>query len=194
MRIGGSITIVSKNMVVTDNARVSSSTIHTGDAGAITAKVAAIDPANRRVTLVSDDGIKQVVKVGPEAINFDQIRVGDQLKIVSAWGEALIDAAWPMPDDTGDEGAVAEFETLRQVITAISRGIDPYRDWNGFLAVAEQPELRFAVSNTTEEPLPVAGAGTVVDDTVHRETREGRHHGRAVGQRQADAQAAGRLP
>ncbi len=38
----------------------------------------------------------------------------------------------------------------RQVITAISRGIDPYRDWNGFLAVAEQPELRFAVSNTTE--------------------------------------------
>jgi tagaturonate reductase len=38
----------------------------------------------------------------------------------------------------------------RQVITAISRGIDPYRDWNAFLAVAEQPELRFAVSNTTE--------------------------------------------
>jgi tagaturonate reductase len=38
----------------------------------------------------------------------------------------------------------------RQVITAISRGIDPYRDWNGFVAVAEQPALRFAVSNTTE--------------------------------------------
>ncbi len=36
-----------------------------------------------------------------------------------AWGEALIDAAWPMPDDFGDEPAVAEFETLRQVITAI---------------------------------------------------------------------------
>jgi len=51
-----------------------------------------------------------------------------------------------------------------QVITAISRGIDPYRDWNGFLAVAEQPELRFAVSNTTEagiayvdEPRPTQG-------------------------------------
>ncbi len=38
----------------------------------------------------------------------------------------------------------------RRVITAISRGIDPYRDWNGFLAVAEQPDVRFAVSNTTE--------------------------------------------
>ena len=52
----------------------------------------------------------------------------------------------------------------RQVITAISRGIDPYRDWNGFVAVAEQPELRFAVSNTTEagiayvdEPHPTHG-------------------------------------
>ena len=52
----------------------------------------------------------------------------------------------------------------RQVITAISRGVDPYRDWSGFLAVAEQPELRFAVSNTTEagiayvdEPHPTQG-------------------------------------
>jgi tagaturonate reductase len=52
----------------------------------------------------------------------------------------------------------------RQVITAISRGVDPYRDWNGFLAVAEQPDLRFAVSNTTEagiayvdEPRPTQG-------------------------------------
>jgi tagaturonate reductase len=38
----------------------------------------------------------------------------------------------------------------RRIITSISRGIDPYRNWSGFLAVAEQPELRFAVSNTTE--------------------------------------------
>jgi hypothetical protein len=47
----------------------------------IRARVAAIDTANRKVTLVSPDGIKQTVKVGPEAINFDQIRVSDQLKI-----------------------------------------------------------------------------------------------------------------
>ena len=52
----------------------------------------------------------------------------------------------------------------RQVITAISRGIDPYRDWNAYLAAAEQPDLRFAVSNTTEagiayvdEPRPTHG-------------------------------------
>jgi tagaturonate reductase len=50
----------------------------------------------------------------------------------------------------------------REVIAAISRGIDPYRDWDAFLAAAVQPDLRFVVSNTTEagiayldEPRPV---------------------------------------
>jgi len=38
----------------------------------------------------------------------------------------------------------------RQIVTAIGRAIDPYRDWRAFLASAAQPELRFAVSNTTE--------------------------------------------
>jgi len=38
----------------------------------------------------------------------------------------------------------------REVIAAISRGIDPYRDWDAFLAAAAQPDLRFVVSNTTE--------------------------------------------
>ena len=38
----------------------------------------------------------------------------------------------------------------REVITAISRGIDTYRDWRSCLAAAAQPELRFAISNTTE--------------------------------------------
>lgn len=47
----------------------------------LTAKVAAIDAAARKLTLLSPDGIKQTVKVGPDAINFDQIRVGDQLVV-----------------------------------------------------------------------------------------------------------------
>jgi tagaturonate reductase len=38
----------------------------------------------------------------------------------------------------------------RQVITAISRGLNPYADWPAFLACARNPELRFLVSNTTE--------------------------------------------
>jgi tagaturonate reductase len=37
-----------------------------------------------------------------------------------------------------------------QVVTAISRGINPYADWAEYLACAENPDLRFIVSNTTE--------------------------------------------
>jgi len=43
----------------------------------ISARVTAIDTANRKVTLLGPDGDKVTVKVGPEAVNFDQIRVGD---------------------------------------------------------------------------------------------------------------------
>ena len=50
----------------------------------LTATVTAIDKASRKVTLMGRDGIKQTVKVGPEAVNFDQIRVGDRLKLTVA--------------------------------------------------------------------------------------------------------------
>ncbi len=46
----------------------------------ITATVTGIDAANRKVTIVSPDGDKTTVKCGPEVINFDQIRIGDQVK------------------------------------------------------------------------------------------------------------------
>ena len=49
----------------------------------LTATVAALDKAKRKVTLVDAAGIKKTVKAGPEVINFDQIRVGDQLKITA---------------------------------------------------------------------------------------------------------------
>ncbi len=49
----------------------------------LAATVAAIDMASRKLTLLSADGIKQTIKVGPEAVNFDQIRVGDQVKVVA---------------------------------------------------------------------------------------------------------------
>lgn len=38
----------------------------------------------------------------------------------------------------------------RRVITSISRGIDPYRDWQAVLSCAASPNMRFVVSNTTE--------------------------------------------
>ena len=47
----------------------------------MTAMVTGIDAADRKVTLVTPDGKKTTVKCGPDVINFDQIRVGDQLKV-----------------------------------------------------------------------------------------------------------------
>ena len=49
-----------------------------------TATVTAIDTANRKVTLADADGKKTTYKAGPEVINFDQIQVGDRLKITAA--------------------------------------------------------------------------------------------------------------
>jgi hypothetical protein len=45
----------------------------------VSAEVTAIDTANRKVTLKGPDGDEFVVKVGPEAVNFDQVRVGDRV-------------------------------------------------------------------------------------------------------------------
>jgi len=50
------------------------------DTTTLTARVDAIDPATRKITLVEPDGKKTVIKAGPEVVNFDQIKVGDQLK------------------------------------------------------------------------------------------------------------------
>lgn len=36
------------------------------------------------------------------------------------------------------------------IITSVSRGINPYTQWEGYLACARNPEMRFIVSNTTE--------------------------------------------
>lgn len=69
----------------------------------LTARVAAINKANREVTLVSDDGIKQKVTVGPEAINFNQIRIGDRLT-VTATEEMVVELGVP-GEKTGDGAA-----------------------------------------------------------------------------------------
>jgi mannitol-1-phosphate/altronate dehydrogenase len=38
----------------------------------------------------------------------------------------------------------------QQVITSVSRGVDPYLDFEGYLKCAHNPDLRLIVSNTTE--------------------------------------------
>ena len=45
-----------------------------------TATVTAVDAVHRKVTLVGPDGAKTVFKADPKVRNFDQIRVGDQVK------------------------------------------------------------------------------------------------------------------
>ncbi|MCL6597685.1 MAG: tagaturonate reductase [Alicyclobacillus macrosporangiidus] len=53
----------------------------------------------------------------------------------------------------------------REVVTSVSRAIDPHADWAAFLACAEQRSIEVVVSNTTEaglryeaEPYPAAAA------------------------------------
>ena len=41
-------------------------------------------------------------------------------------------------------------ESIHQTIDVISRGIDPYVDFNAYLQTAENPGMRFVISNTTE--------------------------------------------
>lgn len=49
----------------------------------------------------------------------------------------------------------------RELITSISRGLDPHTDFSGYLACAHNPDLRFIVSNTTE-----AGIACHADDRL----------------------------
>jgi hypothetical protein len=46
----------------------------------ISARVKAVDTGNRRLMLMKPNGETVTIKVGPEAINFDQIRKGDLVK------------------------------------------------------------------------------------------------------------------
>lgn len=47
----------------------------------VSAKVTAINTANRTATLMGPDGEEFPVTVGPAAVNFDQIRVGDMVNV-----------------------------------------------------------------------------------------------------------------
>lgn len=39
---------------------------------------------------------------------------------------------------------------LKEIISSVSRGINPYTEWDEYLACAENPNIEFVVSNTTE--------------------------------------------
>ena len=99
----------------------------------LTAKVIAIDKVTRKLTLLGPDGIKQTVKVGPEAINFDQIRLGDQLNItvtgevviyVAGEGASTSDGAAQLvalaPEGAKPGGILAEATLITAKVTAIN--------------------------------------------------------------------------
>jgi hypothetical protein len=98
----------------------------------ITATVTAIEKDARRVTLLGQDNIKQTVKVGPDAINFDQIRVGDQVTLtvteqlvvyVAGEGEAPSDAGAQLvalaPKGAKPGGIMADTTQVTAKVTAI---------------------------------------------------------------------------
>ena len=71
------------------SAKASESSVHAeGVAGGvetrvlrITAKVKSIDYKTRKVTLEDDKGNKKTLTIGPDAVNFDQVKKGDQVNI-----------------------------------------------------------------------------------------------------------------
>ena len=100
----------------------------------LSAKVTAINRADRKLTLLGPDGDTVEVKVGPEAVNFNQIKVGDTVN--AAVTEELVislgDEADAQPDGSaavvarareGEKPAAVAAET-RQVtgtVTAIDQ-------------------------------------------------------------------------
>jgi len=52
------------------------------DTSALSAKVLAVDPQKRRVTLEEPDGKKKTVKLGKKVTNLDQLKVGDSIDMV----------------------------------------------------------------------------------------------------------------
>jgi len=97
----------------------------------VTATVAAIDKATRVVTLQRADGSTFTVQAGPEAVNFDQVGVGDTVDavvtgelvaFVAAPGEDVRDATVAEIDRAkkGDRPGGAAFVTVRRVGTIVA--------------------------------------------------------------------------
>ncbi|MDZ7579911.1 MAG: hypothetical protein U5R30_04610 [Deltaproteobacteria bacterium] len=100
----------------------------------VSARVTAIDKTNRKVTLLGPDGDKVTVKVGPAAVNFDQIRVGDLVNAtlteelvvyLDEEGASAPDGSAAMvalaPKGAQPGGLMAETMQVTATVTAIDR-------------------------------------------------------------------------
>ena len=79
------------------------------EVGAITAtsKVTAVDPAKRTVTLTNDAGETNTYQLGKNVRNFDQIKVGDQVKATLLESVAVAVSKSSAAPDAGARGVVA---------------------------------------------------------------------------------------
>jgi hypothetical protein len=98
----------------------------------VSARVTAINNITRKVTLLDSEGKKFTVKAGPEAVNFDQIAVGDLVKLtlteelvvfVSETGKSASDGSESMvklaPKGSQPGGMIAETSQITGTVTAI---------------------------------------------------------------------------
>lgn len=100
----------------------------------VTVTVAAIDPGKRKATLLASDGKEFRVGIARDAVNFDQVRVGDSVdvtlteKLVISPGEkatpsgpggAAVEPPGPSRDRAGGPAA----EAIQKTATVV--GIDP---------------------------------------------------------------------
>ena len=51
----------------------------------------------------------------------------------------------------------------KEIVTSVSRGVNPYTDFAGLLRCAENPDLRFVVSNTTEAGIAFSATDRLTD-------------------------------
>jgi hypothetical protein len=79
------------------------------EVGAVTAtaKVTAVDPAKRTVTLTNEAGAANTYKLRKAVRNFDQIKVGDKIKATLVDSVAVVVRKSSTPADTGERGVVA---------------------------------------------------------------------------------------
>ena len=50
-----------------------------------------------------------------------------------------------------------------ELIDSIGKTVDPYKDWDGFLALADDPDTQIIISNTTEAGIAVNDGDKVTD-------------------------------
>jgi hypothetical protein len=98
----------------------------------VSAQVTAIDRVNRKATLLGPDGKPFTVKVGPEAVNFDQVSVGDRVTLtvteelvvhLNEGGDSPSDGSAALvalaPKGAQPGGVIAETTRITGTVTAI---------------------------------------------------------------------------